>query len=191
MNGRFVNRLTSLLLLLCLMLGGVVAWELRHAAAMDATRFENLSAPADTPPPVMKSLPASLPKTTLQVYQDILARPLFRKDRRPPEPQAAPAAVAKTVLPLRLVLEGVALTREKRIALLRDLSSNELLSVEQGSTHNDWTVSSVQPDRVTVSRDGRVQELLLEPPANSPPVPVPQTRGAAKRKRLKRNNNSP
>jgi len=170
MSGRFVNRLTLLLLLVCLTLGGVVAWELRSAQAMVAEPGQSIFDDRQTSPPADATLPASLPKTALQIYQTILDRPLFIKGRRPPEPPP-PAVVAKNTKPLHFVLEGVALSGNKRVALLRNARSRELISIEEGGAQDDWSITSVLADRVVMSRNGLEQELLLEPPVTEPPLP--------------------
>ncbi|MDH3715616.1 MAG: hypothetical protein OET44_17410 [Gammaproteobacteria bacterium] len=156
------NRLTLLLLLVCVGLGTLVARELRLVAAAPEAGIGNPQAGAGAEAQRPSALPAALPTKALQVYQEILARPLFIKGRQPPaKPQPAP--VREPVKQLSHLLEGVAISRRKRVALLRDPRSREQVSVEEGHIWEGWVVEQVLPDRVIFSGEGEMQELLLEP----------------------------
>ena len=65
--------------------------------------------------------------------------------------------------PLRARLEGVALVGDARVAVIRDLSTNEGLRLSEGMEFKGWTVDAVEPDRALLKRgDRQVQELKLE-----------------------------
>ena len=165
MISALANRLTLVLLLLCSGLGAMIAWEL-HVIAATQEALPDSSQASDDSPPAVQTLPnalsVSLPATALQAYREILERPLFIRGREPPaKPQAA--AVSEQATPLRYLLEGVALSRDKRVALLRDPGSREQVSLEEGDEWQGWRVEQVLPDRVILSGDGQIRELLLEP----------------------------
>jgi type II secretory pathway component PulC len=168
------NRLTLLLLLVCVGLGALFARELRIVSDAPEVGSGNPRSDAGAQTQRPSALPAALPTKALQVYQEILARPLFIKGRQPPaKPQPAP--VREPVKQLRHLLEGVAISRHKRVALLRDPRSREQVSVEEGHIWEGWVVERVLPDRVIFSGEGETQELLLEPDDEQA-----QTSGAAR-----------
>ena len=94
---------------------------------------------------------------------DMLDRPLFFSNRKlpvPPEVEAAPVAAPT---PLRLKLEGVAIAGESRVAVLRDLSNNQLIQLAEGTMHDGWTLDAVTAGGATFSRGQQISELVLEP----------------------------
>jgi hypothetical protein len=93
---------------------------------------------------------------------EMLDRPLFYADRRmpvPPKPTEAPAALT----PLRLKLEGVAITADSRVAVLRDLKNNQLLQLTEGMSHEGWILDEVTASGATFQRGAEIEELALEP----------------------------
>jgi len=46
--------------------------------------------------------------------------------------------------------------------LLRDQSSNSLIHIAEGMTHNGWTLDRIESDKAVFSRDHEVSELDLE-----------------------------
>ncbi len=94
---------------------------------------------------------------------EMLDRPLFFSNRRLPESPKIEAAPVAPPTPLRLKLEGVAITSESRVAVLRDLSNNQLLQLAEGMMHESWTLDSVTADGASFSRDQQVSELALDP----------------------------
>ena len=65
--------------------------------------------------------------------------------------------------PLRLTLEGVAMSAGSRIAVLRSQGNNQLLTLGEGMTHEGWTLESIEADRASFRRGGQVTELPLSP----------------------------
>jgi hypothetical protein len=53
---------------------------------------------------------------------------------------------------------------ETRVAVVRDLRTNEGLRLSKGKEFDGWTVERVEPERAVLIRgDGQLQELRLEP----------------------------
>ncbi|MBT3059472.1 MAG: type II secretion system protein N [Candidatus Thiodiazotropha sp.] len=99
---------------------------------------------------------------SIKAYNEITQRPLFVEGRLPPaepEPKTAGRTASK---PLRLKLEGVAMMPQNKVAIIRDLETNELYRVSQGMNKNDWKVESVDSESATVIRKGVKLELKLE-----------------------------
>ena len=97
----------------------------------------------------------------LDELNEMLERPLFYNDRRMPEPPSPVAVEAPT--PLRLKLEGVAITTESRVAVLRNLENNQLVQLAEGMKHESWTLDSVTADGASFSRGQQVSTLALDP----------------------------
>ena len=74
---------------------------------------------------------------------------------------------------MRLRLEGVAITPQTRVAVVRDLASNQLLRLAEGAEHQGWVVETVHPAGATLKQGQQTQELVLEVDKN------PQLRGRA------------
>ncbi|MCU7890940.1 MAG: hypothetical protein KZQ78_04700 [Candidatus Thiodiazotropha sp. (ex Ustalcina ferruginea)] len=102
--------------------------------------------------------------TAISSYAEITERPLFVEGRLPPPAESEPKkAVARSPSkPLRLKLEGVAITPKNKVAIIRDLDSNELLRVSQGMNKHDWKVESVDSSSATIVRKDVKLVLKLE-----------------------------
>ena len=105
----------------------------------------------------MPPLAATAPE---QAFPETTARPLFTPTRRlAPEPAAAqqqPAFVRG-----QYVLLGVTIARDTRIALLREKSTGKIVRVARGTQVNGITLSSVDPETVTLSMNGEQEQLPL------------------------------
>lgn len=98
----------------------------------------------------------------LRSLSEITERPLFTEGRTPPEKPAEAVQAAPASQPLRLKLEGVAITPESKVAVITDLQTNELLRLSQGMSHRDWKVTEVTEGAVTIEQGGREISLTLE-----------------------------
>jgi len=153
------NRLTLVLLAACVGLGTLIERELRAAAAAAPGQ----PPPVEAPPPAQSegSVPLEPPPVAaLQSYQEILDRPLFVSGRQPP-PEPQQAVARQTVRPLRYALEGIAISRHARVAVLRDMTGRQIVSVAQGDELEGWEVKEVRPDRVVLTSGEQTQELAL------------------------------
>jgi len=125
-----------------------------------------------------------IPLTSLREITD---RPLFTEGRTPPEKPAQETAKTPPN-PLRLKLEGVAITPDSKVAVITDLTTKELLRLSQGMSHADWKVTEVTKESVTIQQGARQLTLKLEIDESAPatsggrpripfrvPVPRPQT----------------
>jgi general secretion pathway protein N len=114
----------------------------------------------------------------LEDYEEIVTRPLFRPDRRPPEETLAEAEAkaraaaeeqqrveeaqaAQTPIEELFVLNGVVVTEQKTIALLQDIENNRNLRVSEGENLEDRLVKQIAPNRVLFSSNGREETLEL------------------------------
>ena len=96
----------------------------------------------------------------LAAFSEITERPLFIEGRvPPPEPKNAPKAVATSKL--RLQLEGVAITPESSVAVLRDLSTNKMLHLAKGMKHQGWELTAITDNVATFTRGEQNLEITL------------------------------
>ena len=107
-------------------------------------------------------LPPAYEPAAFDTFTSILERPLFYADRKLPAPPPVAKAPEIPKEPLRLKLEGVALGGGSRTALLREQSSNSLIHIAEGMTHNGWTLDRIEADKAIFRRDHEVTHLDLE-----------------------------
>jgi len=158
-------RLTLLLLLMCSLLGGMLVQEWRNA--QQSTSSATIQPDSTLTIETELVMPTYTPPT-LAAFGGILERPLFTPGREPPpEPEPVAAAVVMAT-PLRLNLEGVAVSTEARVAVVRDLSSNKLLRIVEGDKHEGWTLERVHPAGATFSQGDETRELTLVPDETTP-----------------------
>ena len=153
------NRTTTALLALCgLLMLTVLAQVALHDSANIDTDAERTVANIELP----ESVPTMFAPRPLDDYSEILERPLFFSDRRmPPEPEVT-AEPAKPRSPLRLKLEGVAISANSRVALLRSTADNQLLQLAEGTAHDGWTLQNLTTSGATFRRGEETTEIFLE-----------------------------
>lgn len=95
-------------------------------------------------------------------FSQVLERPLLFAGRKmPPAPEVA-AIQAQPRSPLRLELEGVAISAESRVALLRNTTNNQLLQLAEGMTHDGWTLEKINSSSASFRRGEEISDLLLD-----------------------------
>lgn len=119
---------------------------------------------------------ADLALPPLETFSETLNRPLFTATRRPPSPlaalhgQAAPAAPAppertgpkgERLLLGTYLLNGIVVAGDRKIVMLKHAGSGKTLRVGEGDTLDDWTVSSVSADQVTLRRGDREEKMSI------------------------------
>jgi hypothetical protein len=114
---------------------------------------------------------------TFKAFDEILRRPLFSESREPPPP---PEKVAVNPVPvvthIRLELEGVAITPDARIAVLRDLTTKQVLHLAEGASHNGWKLESVHTDKALFKFNQQTVELELVQDKGTPVKKTGNTR---------------
>ena len=156
----YVSGLSLILLLGSGSLGGLLYVQWHENVALQyqgASLSGQSSTPAEDPVTI-----AAFSPVPLRSLGEITERPLFTEGRTPPkEPvDSPPSAVA--AVPLRLRLEGVAITPENKVAIITDLQTNELLRLSQGMSHSNWRVARVSEESVVIQQGTREITLDLE-----------------------------
>lgn len=105
-----------------------------------------------------------------QGFAETTARPAFTPVRRPP-PQPAPPKPA--MQKGQFVLLGALITKDKSIALLRDVATGKATRVEQGKEIKGVTVASVYPEKVVLTQYDDTEELVLKIQSSPKPLAAP------------------
>lgn len=162
-----------------------VGWGLAYLLLVGAIGMElDWGRHIQPPLPTMKPAPAARvdypvqPEFTLlplgQGFTETTTRPVFSPDRRPPPPPAPPEPPKPTMQKGQFVLLGALITKEKSIALLRDVATGKPVRVEQGKEIKGITVADVFPERVVLSQYDDIEELVLKIQPMPKPVAVPK-----------------
>jgi len=157
----FGDRRTSFLLLICVLLAIIVAMEWSNLEQQTGIGTWLESDPAST----IEVSPARTAYVIpdIKIFDEILERPLFLEKREPPPVQSDPVKARSDVKKarLRLQLEGLAITPEIRIAVVRDLGNKKLLKLEEGMEHQGWVLESVNTASATFTHGEQTEELTL------------------------------
>jgi hypothetical protein len=165
------------LALACLVLAGLVSQELGTDPADAASETASAPAIASTKSNPMPQ-PAGFALPPLGSFAEVTDRPIFAHSRRPPPPQA-PQDTVKEIK--TLVLEGIVLSKDERIALVTHGRPPVLARLTEGREIEGWRVVEIRADRIVIARDSIQQELkLIDKPAadkggsrpNGPPSQV-------------------
>jgi hypothetical protein len=160
MRGYRISRPTQALLAANAIVALLITLQLMYPA----TAGQAVDTPADDEAAVLPDFgDSSVNPPALSYYVDMVERPLFYVDRRLPKPPAAKAAPPPT--PLKLTLEGVAIANGSRVAVLRNPQTRQLVQLEEGGTHDGWTLESIDSTSASFRRGEQVTELPLDPAA--------------------------
>jgi hypothetical protein len=159
---RLVNGMTMILLIICTLL---VLHIINQTHGFD---YENLAIGNDTTSGKNgtrnNEIFGNIMQETVSVSQfiEILNRPLFVEGRMPDEEEQAEELQESRAQPLKLKLEGIVIGLDSRVAVVRDMTNNNLLRIAEGMTHNGWKVEKVNKKSVDFKRDEETQSIELE-----------------------------
>ena len=140
-------------------LGAVVAWQV----GANGMRSVDDSAPlsdADNLPELPDVL--SLPELAFDSYSEIVERPVFSPSRRPANGPVR--AILPTPGPGRsfvLELVGLVSVGDRRVAMVRQRGSREVVQLGKGDTFGNWTVGEIGADFILVQSSDGEQEIRL------------------------------
>lgn len=157
-------------LLLALMIGIEIEWGASVRLPLPQPKPQT---PRKAPAPLQPEF--SLPPLD-QNYTDMLSQPLFVPTRRPPPPvQVEPP---KPVMNKgQFTLEGVILTKEKNLALLREIATNKVVRVEQGKEIKGIQLEKLEKRSITLKQGDDREEVVLKIPPKPRPLPQPAPAG--------------
>lgn len=163
--------LPSLLAMASVGLGGLVAWQVSQSPEVPPPSASVAAASSDDGE--VQSAPRPFEPRPLESYAGIEARPLFMPSRRPP-PAGGGAAGGKSGHDT-LMLAGVILTTSKRLAMIETKRTSGVVVVREGQIVEGWSVDKIDADRVVISLDDQVFELLLDDKLKAPRKEVRRT----------------
>lgn len=187
----------ALLALGSLALGGVLAlqWKdwpppnpaSRPVAQVPAPPGESAASGADP-------LARLNPPEPRDAYAAVVERPLFRPQRKPPDPEDTEPDQPETESEVATTLDGmdlsaVVITGGVTSAWVKPPGSGELIRLRLGDELEGWAVTDIQPDRLVLERQGERDELPLRdftaapppaPPASNPGRERPDARRQAR-----------
>jgi hypothetical protein len=172
---RTLGKLPAALALAAAGLAGVVAVEMNQGAEVPPPAIARGGAPAQAaaPDPSEPYLPRPI-----ESYGGIAERPLFSPSRRP---SPAGGGAAGRSGHDSLMLGGVILTTSKRLAMIESKrGTGGVVVVREGQVVEGWSIDSIAADRVVISHNGEVVELLLDDKLKVPRKEVKRTPRTAK-----------
>ena len=162
-----------------LLLGGILAWRLFSPVGPPVTdpgKVERTGkAQSDAVEEALATLDIATGFMPMQLYPEIIARPLFFKERKPPEDyvpatgEKKPAATPRgKQSPPRLFLSAIVRIGDETFALVTLPGSKGTRRVKVGEEFDDWKVKAILADRV-VLRSGKTKHEI--PLREYKPVP--------------------
>jgi general secretion pathway protein N len=170
----------ALMALMALLLGGVLAlqWhDWRAASELPAISADPAGAQVETEASGRRSA-ADAELLPRDEYAEVVERPLFLPDRRPPPPldEEEPEVEPPETTELDGVdLTAVIITPDEVSAWLRAPGEPKLVKRLLGEEFLGWTVKTIEPALVVFERQDETDEIHLRDYANAP-QPIPPTR---------------
>lgn len=146
------------LVALCALLAGIVAVESQQAAPDSAATARAPAVPAAAPASAAPA-GAGFAFADRDYYGAIVERPLFHPSRRPARGQAKTAPAAGHA---ELLLTGVLIMANRKLALLQQAGSPDIIRLQPGAELDDWVLTDVAEDRITLRRGAESRELRLQ-----------------------------
>lgn len=153
------NRTIFYLLIVCLLLAVILLVQVRDSANTKTAVDVELQPAASAE---IRQADTAFIAPGIKSFAEILERPLFTPGREPPPQPVAVTAPATPPAPLRLQLEGVAITEDTRIAVVRDLSTREILRLVEGNMHQGWVLETVDTKGARFKHGEKTRELFLD-----------------------------
>jgi hypothetical protein len=153
------NRSIFYLLIACLLLVVSLLVQVRDSANTKTAVDVELQPAASSE---IRQADAAFAAPGMKSFAEILERPLFTPGREPPAQPVIETAPVTPPSPLRLKLEGVAITDEARIAVVRDLSTREILRLVEGNMHQGWVLETVETKSARFKHGEKTRELFLD-----------------------------
>jgi hypothetical protein len=145
----------SVLALLCAALGAAIAAQLWQPPRLRAAQ--------EARPPQPVALPAPrFERPDEARFGAVTERNLFHPSRRSPEAAAAAPAAPAPAAAAPWRLGGVLIMEKRRLALLQQPGSTQLVPLAAGAVLDGWLLQEVRADRVLMSKGGVRQELPLQ-----------------------------
>jgi general secretion pathway protein N len=154
------------------------------ALVMELTTAGDADAPALTAPTTTPSPSGAAPKTAsrftlppLASFAETAERPLFSSSRRP-TPVDAPQGSAEQ--PFSATLAGIVISTSSSAIIVSHGDPPVLTRLKQGDELDGWLITTIEPNRVVLRRDGVEQQLKLRDAPGSSVAAAPAVEAAPK-----------
>jgi len=172
------DRISWVLLAVCLVLAALLTLQITDAPDPGLTRPAPNTQGAGAAATAGVE-PIQFPPPT--AYEEIVERPLFSKDRRPPPAPAAGTSRTSTVAVPQYELEGTVLSPGGSFAILHNRRQRELQRLGLGDRLDAWTVAEIGEGWLRLEHGDRSARLQLDLPGAAETgtggAAPPQTRG--------------
>lgn len=175
--------LFGLILLLIWTIGTELGWGRRVNVLLPQPKLQK------NRPTVLPLQPEFVLLPLEQSYSEILARPLFVSSRRPlppkfvprqhspssastrsatpppPAPPPVPVAIEPPKPTMRkgqFIVDGIIITKDKNIALLREIATRKMVRVELGQEINGMQIEKLDRDKITFKQGDEREEVVLK-----------------------------
>jgi general secretion pathway protein N len=156
-----VNGTVRLLILMAVALSGLIAIELFMSSGDNTDTAEAPAAQtAENAPAADAQSPADLAAT-------VLARPLFRADRKPYATNDQDVSTAPIDLPR---LAGILMASDLKRAIFAPDGSDKAIVVSEGESVGSWRVQEIAPDSVTMTGPDGTRRIRPKFAANAVPA---------------------
>lgn len=127
---------------------------------------------------------------SLSQLSAITERPLFFEGRRMPVLTPEEKAVAKPPQDASVVLYGVIIAPDQRVALIQPASTGEVAQLTVGQMVEGWLIKEIMSDRIVLHQGDNVEEVQIKEVVPPKPRRTPR-RTNLKRSPKKQNPNRP
>ena len=115
----------------------------------------------------------------IRSYSDIVKRPLFSLDRRPPQIETKSVVASFNAQELDdLILFGVVVSKETTYAIIGNGKNGETEQIKKGRLYRGWRVEEISSDSVKFSGKDAEYELYLSPNENTKKSGLKERRSA-------------
>jgi hypothetical protein len=183
MGERAIGLSTSIWLLICAGLAGVIALELSSSLSL----APEVTAAAPTALPEAEPEAPGFEAPPPEAFDEIALRPLFFESRRPfvpATPEAGPVDAPAAEEALAVELVGTLVTEENRAALLQPAGQSAVWHRE-GDKVAGWRVAGIERDSVTLRQGQETKTLELRADLAGPAQSQQAAGPNGKRKRNK------
>ena len=150
-----------LLTIVCLLLSGLIYYQLKHYPQVDA----NIDATANQGTADNEfAHTLQLNNKPLSYYAEIVRRPLFAVDRKPPLEANIAAVESIDIGELEnLVLFGVVISGATKYAIINNSKDDTTEQIKEGHRYKGWRVSAIFPDSIQFEGEDAQYELFITP----------------------------
>ncbi len=148
------------LLLICLVLGGLIYYQSMHYPR----DTENVSSAAPSISAAETVDNTSTRAKPLRAYAEIVRRPLFSPDRRPPAVQNVQVDDSIDIGELEnLILFGVVISGSTKYAIVGNRKEESTEQIKEGHRYKGWRVSAISSDSIKFIGKDAQYELFISP----------------------------